>query len=104
MNEDRLKDVFSDQEFMKELFQLETAEDVQKALAEQGVELSISDIELIRKTILAVEEELADEELEGVSGGIAIGTAIAIAGLAIAAAQLLLGAAEFTDNKTRGRW
>ena len=44
MNEELLKEVLSDEAFAKSLIEMETPEDVQTALKEKGVDLSIEDI------------------------------------------------------------
>ena len=40
MNMEKMKEVFSDEAFVKSLFELETAAEVQAALKEKGVELT----------------------------------------------------------------
>ena len=78
MNKERIKEVFSDIEFVKELFSQETPEEVKALLAEKGMEVSVEDIVkvrdlLIKKVELAEKgecEELDEEELGEVSGGV----------------------------------
>ena len=41
MNKERIKEVFSDQEFIKELVSLEAAEDIQALLKTKGFELDL---------------------------------------------------------------
>ena len=44
MNEERIKEVFADEEFVKELFSKETPEEAQALLVEKDIELSIDEI------------------------------------------------------------
>ena len=94
MNLEKVKAVFADEAFMKQLFELETAAQVQAALKERGVELTEEEILGIRDFIIKVERgeisaeqlekwaaqgengELSEEALEQVAGG-----SITIAGL-----------------------
>lgn len=100
MNEERIKEVFSDEAFVKELFSKETPEEVQAMLEDKDIELSIDEIvklkELLEKKVENPDAELSDEDLEDVAGGclwIAIPIAIGIlAGICVA------------DNLTGGRW
>ena len=83
MNEDRVKEVFSDEEFVKELFSKETPEEAQAMLAEKDIEVSVEELVKLRDLLIKKaqqaegSEELNDDELEDVSGGI-IGFAIAM--------------------------
>lgn len=70
--QEKLTELMKDKEFVKKILEMETPEEVQKALAEKGVDLSIEQIEDIRKGIIArvsSEEEMSDEQLEQVAGG-----------------------------------
>ena len=98
MNLEKMKAVFADEAFMKQLFELETAAQVQAALKERGVELTEEEILGIRDFIIKVERgeisaeqlekwaaqeengELSEEALEQVAGGSIIGAIIAIIG------------------------
>ena len=100
MNIKEIKEVFADEAFVKGLFELETAAEVQTALKEKGIELTEEEIFAIREMFLKVADgkisaeqleqwavqaesgELPDELLEQVSGGVitllgAIGIGIA---------------------------
>ena len=71
-NEAILREVFSDEEFAKSLFALETPQEVQTALQDRNIELSIDEIMNLRDRIVKAQEpgaELSDEELEWVSAG-----------------------------------
>ncbi len=103
MNETLIKEVFSDKAFVETLLGMETAEEVQAALKEKKLELSIEDIEKIQKSLTAQENsELSEEEMESVAGGFAItaGVVSAIAGVIGATA----GTGSFIHNITRSRW
>ena len=73
MDEALVKQVFADEEFVKGLFQLDTPQEVQAALREKNIELSVDEIVKIRDVLVKKFEsggELSDEELEMVSGGL----------------------------------
>lgn len=73
---ERLEEVLADETFANELTQMENAEDVQAALEEKGIDLSIREILEVRDTMNKLQEkgvspdELTEEELEEVAGGI----------------------------------
>ena len=103
MNIEKMKEVFSDEAFVKGLFELESAAEVQAALKEKGIEFSEEEIISIRDFLLKVEEsditkeqlekwtvqledgELSEEELENVAGGIVLETVGFVVGCAIIA-------------------
>lgn len=100
----RLEEIFADQEFTRKTLEMETAEEVQQALKDKGVDLSVEEINGIWKGVmqqLESGEELGKEQLKNVGGGVA---GILIFGgicTAITAAATAIG---YTDKKTRGRW
>ncbi len=103
MNEALIKEIFSDKAFVEALLGMETAEEVQAALKEKNLDLSIEDIENVQKALSAQESsELSEDEMENVAGGFAItaGVVSAIAGIISATA----GVGSFTHKITRGRW
>ena len=77
MNEERMKEVFADEEFIKELLSKETAEEAQELLAEKDIDVSIEQLAKIKDIIVvklqAAENgesaELTEEELADVAGG-----------------------------------
>ena len=95
MNVEKMKEVFADEAFVKGLFELESAAEVQAALKEKGIEMTEEEILGIRELLVKVESgeisaeqlengELSDELLEQVSGGsvlLAVGAVIAAATL-----------------------
>ena len=123
MNIERLKEVFSDEAFVKSLFELETVAEVQAALREKGIELTEEEILGVRDLMIKVEEggisaeqlekwaaqiesgELSEEMLEQVSGGsiTLVGAAVVSllirVGTAAAVAGLIYGAAHAIKNR-----
>jgi lactobin A/cerein 7B family class IIb bacteriocin len=102
MNEERIKEVFSDKAFVEELISTHEPEKIQALLESKDIEMSIAEIEKFKDAVMKKMEnpdaalELSDEDLEDVAGGclwIAIPIAIGIlAGICVA------------DNLTGGRW
>ena len=78
MNEERIKEVFSDEAFVKELFSKETPEEAQALLAEKDIDVSIEELVKLKDLIIAKLQaaesgesaELTEEELEDVAGGV----------------------------------
>ena len=110
MNEERIKEVFSDEAFVKELLSKETPEEVQAMLEDKDIEVSIAEIVKLREMIIKKAEnpdaELSDEDLEDVAGGCLL-EAFLVAGLIIAGAMAVSGlavGAGVTHEKTNGRW
>ena len=107
----KLEEILADQEFVKKLLGIETAEEVQQALKEKGVELSLEEInEIHRQIIQQLEsgEELDKEQLKNVAGGcgvllsaISLGVKALCTGAGITAAA---SGISLTDKLTRGRW
>ena len=71
---DAAKAAMEDQEFVGRLLTMEAPENVQNAFREKGVDLSLDDVKRIGNAVFADggEEELSNENLEAVSGGITI--------------------------------
>jgi predicted ribosomally synthesized peptide with nif11-like leader len=70
MDEKRMKEVFSDEEFVKHLFTLKEPEEVQDALKEKGIDFSIEQIVALKDSFAGtVDQELSEGELEGAAGG-----------------------------------
>ena len=113
MNMEKMKAVFADEAFMKQLFELETVAQVQAALKEKGVELTEQEILSVREALVKMDNaeisaeqleqwskqadrgEFPEEMLEYVAGGVAvatvIGVIIAVVGYAGAAAGGVAG-------------
>ncbi|MDO4731007.1 MAG: Nif11-like leader peptide family natural product precursor [Clostridia bacterium] len=108
MNIKKISEVFSDEVFVKSLFEMDTVAEVQAALKEKGIEMTEDEILSVRDLLCKVESgeidreqlqswaaqaetgELSGEALENVAGGFC--TAMLAAG-AIAAAATLASAA-----------
>ena len=100
MNEERIKEVFSDEAFVKELFSKETPEEVQAMLEDKDIELSIDEIvklkELFEKKVENPDAELSDEDLEDVAGG--------CYGIVVVACFAVVFGGSIVETATRGRW
>ena len=106
MNEERIKEIFSDEAFVKELLSLDAAADIQALLKTKGIELDLDQIEKAKEivakklAIIAAGEELGDDDLDDVSGGFAV-TALGVASAIITVVGI---AANVVITKTDGRW
>ena len=104
MNEERIKEIFSDKEFVTELISLETPTDIQALLKTKGIDLDIDQIEkakaLVAKKLALADagEELNDDDLDEVSGGIAVLTVVS------AVISVIGIASSVVITKTDGRW
>lgn len=106
MNEELLKEVLSDTDFAQSLLEMESPEDVQSALKNKGVDLSLEDITTIQN-ILAnqAEGELSEDDLENVAGGsLTIMSAIGIAGIISASVSGGIALGNKVHEWTRRRW
>ena len=103
MNEERIREVFSDKEFLAELIAMEVPEEIQTALAEKDIDFTIDEIckmkEMVEKGIekATVGEELTEEELAEVAGG----NPLIIIPIALV---VVFGGAYGVITATRGRW
>jgi lactobin A/cerein 7B family class IIb bacteriocin len=73
MDEMHIKELFSNEEFVKSIMELETPEEVQEALRKEDIELSTDEIVKILNLVekkSSDDGELTEEDLESVSGGI----------------------------------
>jgi len=106
MNGERIKEIFSDEAFVKELLSLDAAADIQALLKTKGIELDLDQIEKAKEivakklAIIAAGEELGDDDLDDVSGGFAV-TAFGVASAIITVVGI---AANVVITKTDGRW
>jgi len=117
ISELEIREAFRDEEFIKGLFVLETPQDVQAALSEKNISLSVEEIVKIRELLIKKVESagaISDEELEGVAGGVIgfsamlIISSIAMAGV-FAGGGVVIGAgvaggAWLSDWATGGKW
>lgn len=109
MNIEKMKEVLSDEAFVKRLFELETVAEVQAALREKGIELTEEEILGVRDLLIKVEEggisaeqleswaaqaedgELPEEMLELVSGGLLISSLLIGIAITTAATGVAVG-------------
>ena len=106
MNEERIKEIFADEEFVKELFSKETPEEAQALLAEKDIDVSIEELVKLKDIIVAKLQavkngesaELTEADLEDVAGGtFGISVVIAIVGILYLCGSVTL-------IKTTNRW
>ena len=65
MNVVKMKEIFSDEQFVKSLFEMETAAAVQAALKEHGIDLTEQDILSIRDLLIKMDNgEITQEQME----------------------------------------
>ena len=131
MNMEKMKEVFSDEAFVKSLFELDSAAEVQAALKEKGIEMTEDEILGIRDLLAKMESgeisaeqaeqwskqaesgELPDEVLEQVAGGeiiimaavtITIGTILKWIGIGAAVGAAAGGVAAGAIDAVERRW
>lgn len=106
MNEELLKEVLSDTDFAKSLAEMETPEEVQAALKEKGVDISLEDIAAIQNVLENQNEgELSEDDLENVAGGsLTVMAALGIASIIGAAVGGTIKLGDSIDKWTRRRW
>ena len=108
MNEERIKEIFADEEFVKELFSKETPEEAQALLAEKEIDMSIDELvklkDLVAAKLQAAENgestEITEEDLADVAGGVAV--LFAIMGLVVVGVGMMM-AIPYIDFERR-RW
>ena len=72
MNNEKLKELMSNEEFIKKIILLDTEEEVKAAFKEQGIDMTSQDIDDLGNFLAALEskaETLSPEELEDITGG-----------------------------------
>ena len=67
MKKEDVKKLFQDENFLKELNEVNSMETLQRFLSQKGIEMSISDIDVAIKK--GSQTELSEEELKNISGG-----------------------------------
>ena len=106
MNEERIKEIFADEEFVKELFSKETPKEAQALLAEKDIDVSIEELVKLKDLVVAKLQaaensesaELTEADLEDVAGGtFGISVVIAIVGILYLCGSVAL-------IKTTNRW
>ncbi|KUG02624.1 hypothetical protein ASZ90_019992 [hydrocarbon metagenome] len=97
----------ADNSLGEKLFLMETPEEVQTLLKEQGLEFSLEEIGMLKEVLIKSMEkggsgELSDEDLENVAGGSI--TVLAICAIIGAIAGAVTAAGTVTDQAVRSRW
>ena len=100
MNEAYIKEVFSDEAFVKSFLELETPEEVQAALKEKNIDVTEDEIIALRDNIVKLAqkaeagEELSPEQLDEAAGGLFLTfTASIIMAVAVVGTVATVGAA-----------
>ena len=102
MNEERIKEVFSDKAFVEELISTHEPEKIQALLESKDIEMSIAEIEKFKDAVMKklenpdAELELSDEDLEDVAGG--------CYGIVVVACFAVVFGGSIVETATRGRW
>lgn len=106
MNEELIKEVLSDTDFANFLLEMETPEEVQTALKDKGIDLTLADISAIQNILTEqAEGELSEDELENVAGGsLTIMAALGIASIIGAATGGAVSLGNKVHKWTRRRW
>ena len=90
MNQNHIKEVFSDEVFVKSLLELETPAEVQAALKGKGIDMSESEIISLRDEIVKQAQkiseggELSADQLDDVAGGAFVIAGVLVATTAVA--------------------
>ena len=76
--EKKFDEAFADKAFVDKVFAMTEPEDVQKAFAEKGIELTLEDVkEIGRRLSESADGELNESALEDVAGGVITGVTVA---------------------------
>ena len=108
-NRQRLREIFSDEAFVKHLFDQETPEDAQKVLEEKDVIVTIDQIvkykELLEKHVNGEInlEEMSEKDLEEITGGLITEGLLVIGGLLAFTGLMLTGGAAYLVNEEKRR-
>lgn len=100
MNE-KMKELLADKAFVEKLMSLETETEVQSLLSENGVELTVEQISMIKKGVmsqLSNSDELSEDDLETVAGGVDIG------GIIQGITDAICSLGDAINRWTRSRW
>ena len=100
--EKKFEEAFADQAFAEKVFAMTEPEDVQKAFAEKGIELSIDDVKAIGEKLSEnANGELKEDALDNVAGGVVITgvTTAAVIGCVVAVGKLAFSVRKAVDAK-----
>ena len=97
MNDQHIKEVFSNEAFVKELLELETPEEVQAALKEKDIDMTEGEIIALRNEIIKLAEkvqsgeELSLEQMDEVAGGGILAIGMGVLGAVVISSAVTLG-------------
>ena len=99
--EKKFDEAFADQAFAEKVLAMTEPEDVQKAFAEKGIELTLEDVKAIGKKLSETADgELNEDALEDVAGGVITGiTVAAVISCVVAVGKLGLSVRKAIDAK-----
>ena len=99
--EQKFAEVFADKEFAEKVLALTEPEDVQKAFAEKGIDLSVEDVKAIGRMLAENQDgELSEDALMDVAGGSITGvTVAAVIGCVVAVGKLAFSIRKAVDAK-----
>lgn len=73
MDKHQIMEVMRDEDFVNEILDMQTTEEVREAFAEKGIEISLEEFDIISQIISKMVDknttELSDDDLEEISGG-----------------------------------
>ncbi len=99
-SKEKIIELAQDQKFIDKLLTMEDNSEVQKAFAEEGVNLTVEEIDQMAEMAFGDHGELDESELEKVSGGFLAEAAIVCSGIALFANAM----AEYNKSrKARGK-
>jgi hypothetical protein len=111
MNEEKIKEIFSDKAFVTELISLEAPAEIQALLKTKGIDLDLEQIEKGKEMVAeklaqfasgedVFDDEIGDEDLGKVSGGAVTLTFVIVQAIVVG---VCTGIHE-VHQVTRGRW
>ncbi len=104
----KVEEAMKDEVFAQKLAETESAEGAQKLFAEKGIDFSLEEVQAIAKSAQQQEQglsgELGEDDLEAVSGGVALTTVVTVAGVVLTGAKALKYLAEAWNIARKWRW
>ena len=109
--EEKLKKITENEEFCNKLAQCDDADEALRLLASEGIEMTRAEFEdrvsmgkkALQDAGYLKEEELSEEALDGVAGGVLLTTVLAVtAGVLLLADIGIFAAAKALENVNRG--
>ena len=100
-NEGKLYELFQDERFVSDLLEMEEPEQIQTALRDQGIEMSLEEVKTVGaicEKLIEKDGELTEEDLEEISGGVVfmatLTTAVTIAQIILVGGSIVSKVAE----------